>query len=103
MKHTLKLTTGAVGLGLIVSFGVATVAQAGGPVGGCPEGKGSLWQVSSVNVVRPSDVGNKHDQNDDGWICFRVNKGLSKKLDNNSVWVVKDNTNRLPSAPPPTP
>ncbi len=60
--------------------------------GGCPSGGG--WSLISIDATLPDgiDVGNFHDQNGDGLVCFRVNKGQSEKNDFES-WTVKDNTN----------
>jgi hypothetical protein len=60
--------------------------------GGCPKGDG--WNLVPLVFTLPDgiDVGNFHDQNGDGLVCFRVNKGQSEKNDFPS-WTVKDNTN----------
>lgn len=67
------------------------------PVGGCPTGDG--WNLTLLAFTLPDgiDVGNFHDQNGDGWICYRVNKGQTKKNNGFPSWTVKDNTNPLPS------
>lgn len=68
------------------------VEAAGPPVGGCPTGGG--WRLAPLGITLPIDVGNFHDQNGDGWICFRVNPGQTTK-NNFQSWTVKDNTNPL--------
>ncbi len=111
MKQILMPTTrsaATAALGLIMAFGFTTATQAGAPppgpdpVGGCPSGKGAEWVLAPTFIATEPDVGNASDQNGDGWACFRVNKGLTKKqalnnaaLNISGVYVIKDNTNKL--------
>ncbi len=110
MKQILMPTTrsaATAALGLIMAFGFTTATQAGAwvpgpsPVGGCPGGDGATWVLAPTSLASESDVGNNSDQNGDGYSCFRVNKGLTKKQGGNptlnisGVYVVKDNTNKL--------
>lgn len=85
------------------------------PVGGCPTGttndgpdpEANGWTLMSVNDMIDQDVGNKMDQNGDGYVCQRFNFGLRLKYhrgeydnppepvlgDCCGYWSVKDNTN----------
>ncbi len=111
MKQILMPTTrsaATAALGLIMAFGFTTATQAGvgAPIGGCPGGDGAAWVVGPSDYAIDSDVGNASDQNNDGYSCFRVNKGLTKKLEPNNAasgprggFVVKDNTNKLTVVP----
>ncbi len=117
MKQILMPTTrsaATAALGLIMAFGFTTATQAGiggggggySPVGGCPGGDGAAWVLAPTSIASESDVGNNSDQNGDGFSCFRVNKGLTKKQERNNaalnirgVFVIKDNTNKLTVVP----
>jgi hypothetical protein len=74
---------------MLLALVVAAPVSAGG---GCPRGGG--WNLVSIEFTLPNgiDVGNFHDQNGDGLVCYRVNKGQSQKNGFES-WTVKDNTN----------
>ena len=79
---------GAVALGLVFASGIGSTAQA---AGGCPGG-GNWILVVAAGTILPIDVGNKKDQNGDGLVCIKANKGLSAKPQG-LTFVVKDNTN----------
>ena len=74
---------------MLLALVLAVPVSAGG---GCPRGGG--WNLVPIDFTLPNgiDVGNFHDQNGDGYVCFRVNKGQSEKNGSES-WTVKDNTN----------
>lgn len=89
MKHTLAVIVIAGGL---LGYGAAPALA--NHQGGCPDGDG--WFLAPSSAVIPEvDNGNQKDQNGDGLVCARVNKGQSEKNAFPS-WTVKDNTNPLP-------
>jgi hypothetical protein len=91
--------------------GVASASD--DPVGGCPPGtthdgpdpEASGWSLGAIESMIPEDVGNKFDQNGDGYICQRFVYGHRLKYgaygnppapvlgDCCGYWAVKDNTN----------
>ena len=74
---------------------VATAGSAGADPapGGCPSGDGWFPPLSVADVDAALDVGNFHDQNGDGLVCVRINRGLTMKHRPPRAWTVKDNTN----------
>jgi hypothetical protein len=88
---------------VVMVLALAAPAGANGqePVGGCPTGtfnvphpEGGGWNLEPNEAMVELDVGNKADQNGDGYICQRFNIGLSNKH-GFGVWTVKDNNNRV--------
>ena len=93
----LTLLTGACLLALVLT----STAQASsgtnmkGLAGGCPPGAGAGWVLFNVeSTIEGVDVGNRRDRNDDGYVCVRINEGLSKKTGGSLV--VRDNNLRIP-------
>ena len=98
----MKRFVGSAALVAIAGIGisVATAGSAGAvpPLGGCPPGSpnqvvGWFPPARLADVDPALDVGNFHDQNGDGFICLRINPGLTKKHRPPRAWTVKDNTN----------
>ena len=61
--------------------------------GVCPKGDG--WNLTTTSAVLDIDVGNTHDQNEDGYVCVKAPKGFARSGDNGQspiAWVVKDNS-----------
>jgi len=80
--------------GLMAAMLPGVASAANGPLGGCPAGGG--WNLGQASGIIPTiGNGNFHDQNGDGWICYRWNKGQSKKALQPAA-TIKDNTNPLP-------
>lgn len=100
---------------LMIVATVPGIASANGdPVGACPPGTNNDgpdpeargWSLEPVESMIEQDVGNKLDQNGDGYVCQRFNYGLRLKhhrgeYDNPpepvlgdccGYWAVKDNT-----------
>ena len=74
--------------------GVGTPAMAANDNAGCPTGGG--WSLGQVEyVLEATDNGNYADQNGDGWVCAKLNKGQSPKYGAMS-FTYKDNTNPTP-------
>lgn len=104
----------AIALALGVSSGVASANDE--PVGDCPSGttsdgpdpEANGWTLTEIGGTIPEDVGNKRDQNGDGYVCQRFTYGLRLKYgdydsppqpvlgDCCGYWAVKDNTTPLP-------
>ena len=77
-----------------IGIPVATTGSAGAaPVGGCPSGDGWFPPLPLADVDPALDVGNFHDQNGDGLVCVRINRGLTMKVRPPRAWTVKDNAN----------
>ena len=73
------------------AIAAASVPAAGANGGGCPSGDG--WALFPAGgLIDGIDVGNFHDQNGDGLVCVRANKGQTTKNAFLS-FTVKDNTN----------
>jgi hypothetical protein len=74
---------------------VAPAAACDEPVGDCPPGDG--WMLQPLGFVIPEfDNGNYKDQNDDGYVCVKFNKGQAKKAPPlTGAYTVKDNTKPL--------
>jgi hypothetical protein len=89
MKKTIAALAASTAIAVAVVFAPAAGAQ---PVGGCPSG--DSWNLVGLDETLDRDVGNLHDQNGDGFVCQRDNRGLSMKHDA-TTWTVKDNTNPL--------
>ena len=76
--------------GVLLAAMLPGVASAADPVGGCPTGEGAGWTLVPAYFATPAvDNGNFADQNGDGYLCGKYNKGKWT-----STW--KDNTNPLP-------
>ncbi len=70
-----KQLVGAItGAGMLL--GLTMTASPAGAAGGCPEG----WRTLVAGAIVPEvDNGNFIDQNGDGTVCVRNNKGQSNK------------------------
>ena len=71
-----KRMTGGVLAGLLMIALLPGAASADGLAGDCPKGGG--WDLEAVFRVTELDVGNAADQNGDGMICYRINRGKMK-------------------------
>lgn len=84
-----RLAVGLLAAGLATAM-ASSAAMACVP--GCPPGDG--WDLVRLSETIDLDVGNFHDQNGDGYVCRKINPGLSAKNES-ETWTVKDNTNPL--------
>lgn len=93
-NHRKRVLGAALAIGSIGVL-IAAGASAGAvPAGGCP--KGGHWDGAFLASTDPAlDVGNFHDQNDDGSVCQFSNPNKNKGNDGHPAWVVKDNTKPL--------
>ena len=86
--RALKMLGGtACAAGLIFAGSMAPASAAGG----CPTG-GDWNLATTFSVLESVDNGNYADQNGDGFICYKINKGQTKVNDYSS-WTWKDNSN----------
>ncbi len=82
-----------VGSGVLLTTFITSPVSAANDPGGCPQG-GGFFLLPADFIIDELDNGNFHDQNGDGLVCVKVNKGQTEKNGNIS-FTVKDNTNPL--------
>jgi len=93
MKKRRYIFGALVGSGVLLTTFIPSPVSAANDPGGCPQG-GGFFLLPTRFIIDELDNGNFHDQNGDGLVCVKVNKGQTEKNGNIS-FTVKDNTNPL--------